>query len=116
MKLACPCCGYRTLSAEHYGSYELCPVCGWEDDAVQLASPCSEGGANRESLYECQKLVENWSKEKMAAFERDPEWRPLNEEEVACFLAAKTREHWSFVGKTAPELAYWRKRPKNESE
>ncbi len=114
MKLTCPCCGFRTISGEFYGSYDICSVCGWEDDNVQLANPCYEGGANGESLYECQKLVENWSKEKMAAFERDPDWRPLNEEEVAYFLAAKTREHWAFAGDTAREFAYGRKGLKNE--
>lgn len=27
---ACPCCGYRTL--EERCHYEICNVCGWEDD------------------------------------------------------------------------------------
>src|SRR4051794_35124437 len=27
---ACPCCGYITLPER--GSYELCPICFWEDD------------------------------------------------------------------------------------
>lgn len=26
----CPCCGYLTLP--ELGRYEICPVCGWEDD------------------------------------------------------------------------------------
>jgi hypothetical protein len=26
----CPCCKFRTLSAR--GSFEICPVCYWEDD------------------------------------------------------------------------------------
>jgi Cysteine-rich CPCC len=114
MKLTCPCCGYRTLSEECYGSYEVCSICDWEDDAVQLANPCSEGGANRMSLFDCQKAAESCAKEKVAAFERDPDWRPLNEEEVAKSLAAKSREHWSFVGETAPALVYWRKPKKIE--
>jgi hypothetical protein len=109
MILACPGCGFRTISAEFYGSYDICPVCGWEDDAVQLANPCSGGGANKESVYECQKLVESRSKEKMATFERDPDWRPLNAEEIAYFQSAEKREHWTFMGETEPDLAYWRK-------
>lgn len=115
MKLACPGCGFRTISGEVYGSYDICPVCGWEDDAVQLANPCSEGGANRESLHNCQKCVESRSTEKITAFERDPVWRPLNREEVAYFQAAKRREHWTFMGETAPELAYWQRPRKIES-
>ncbi|WP_448262693.1 CPCC family cysteine-rich protein [Microbacterium aurum] len=45
----CPCCGHLTLG-QPPGSYELCPVCFWEDDAVQLRWPTYPGGANRPSL------------------------------------------------------------------
>lgn len=109
MKLSCPVCGFRTLSDKAYGSYEICPVCGWEDDAVQLANPCSGGGANRESLHESQRLAQNLPKESVIGFKRDPEWRPLNEEEVAYYQSAKAREHWTFQGETEPDMAYWRK-------
>ena len=30
MSVACPCCGYLTLSERQ--SYEICSVCFWEDD------------------------------------------------------------------------------------
>ena len=109
MKLTCPGCGFRTIGDDAYGSYELCPVCDWEDDAVQLTNPCSGGGANKESLYACQKTVASWLPEKMASFERDADWRPLNEEEIAYFEAAAKKRHWTFMGETAPELAYWRR-------
>ncbi|MBL9042027.1 MAG: hypothetical protein JNM83_10525 [Myxococcales bacterium] len=32
------------------GQYEVCAVCGWEDDPVQSADPSYGGGANAESL------------------------------------------------------------------
>lgn len=48
---ACPCCGYLTL-AEAPGSYEVCPVCLWEDDPLQLRDQDFSGGANRVSLNE----------------------------------------------------------------
>ena len=115
MKLACPSCGFRTISDEVYGSYDIWPICGWEDDAVQLANPCSGGGANKESLYECQKAGASRSKEKMVAFERDPDWRPLNEEEIAYFESVMRHKLWTFMGETAPELSYWRKPRKIES-
>ncbi|WP_353525901.1 CPCC family cysteine-rich protein [Denitromonas iodatirespirans] len=46
----CPCCGYRTLPDICPGSYEVCPVCYWEDDLTQFENPESSGGANRVSL------------------------------------------------------------------
>ena len=54
MKFKCPCCGYRTLSSEKRGSYEICPVCYWEDDKVQFVDPEYKGGANRVSLRQAR--------------------------------------------------------------
>ena len=54
MKFKCPCCGYKTLSSEKRGSYEICPVCYWEDDKVQFADPEFKGGANRVSLSQAR--------------------------------------------------------------
>ena len=52
-KFRCPCCGYYTL--EEVGTYEVCPVCYWEDDPVQESDPKLEGGANELSLYESRR-------------------------------------------------------------
>jgi len=30
VRYECPCCGYPTL--EERGSYDICEICGWEDD------------------------------------------------------------------------------------
>lgn len=49
----CPCCGYVTFTSPP-GTYEICPVCYWEDDAVQLRWPTLRGGANGLSLVESQ--------------------------------------------------------------
>src|SRR3712207_8061939 len=49
-RVPCPCCGYRTLREPEYGSYDICPVCFWEDDSVQFSDPDYRGGANHESL------------------------------------------------------------------
>jgi Cysteine-rich CPCC len=46
----CPCCGYRTLDERPPGTYEICPVCFWEDDNVQFDEPDREGAANGVSL------------------------------------------------------------------
>jgi len=55
MKFTCPCCGYKTFDIEQYGSYDICPVCYWEDDLIQFEDPTYEGGANRVSLIQAQK-------------------------------------------------------------
>jgi Cysteine-rich CPCC len=48
----CPCCGHLTL--DEPGSYDICPVCCWEDDLVQLRWPDWPGGANKPSLVQAQ--------------------------------------------------------------
>ena len=50
----CPCCGYLTLSEPPPGTFEICPVCNWEDDNVQFNNIDFEGGANEESLREAR--------------------------------------------------------------
>jgi len=51
----CPCCGFLTLGPPSPGSYEICPVCWWEDDLVQYKDPSREGGANRVSLNQARR-------------------------------------------------------------
>ncbi|MBR2284153.1 MAG: hypothetical protein IJ874_07025 [Ruminococcus sp.] len=52
-KYRCPCCGEYSLD-EPPGKYDICSVCGWEDDPVQLKDPDFAGGANRLSLNEAR--------------------------------------------------------------
>jgi hypothetical protein len=54
-KYTCPCCGYKTLEEAPPGTYDICPICFWEDDAVQFDDPDYEGGANKVSLRQAQK-------------------------------------------------------------
>ncbi|MDO5339695.1 MAG: CPCC family cysteine-rich protein [Eubacteriales bacterium] len=53
-KYLCPCCK-KYVFAEGPGSYEICPVCSWEDDKIQAENPDYKGGANKLSLNECIK-------------------------------------------------------------
>lgn len=55
MKYACPCCNYLTYDEEPNGSFEICPVCYWEDDAVQNNNPVYSNGANNISLNDAKK-------------------------------------------------------------
>lgn len=53
MKLAetdkCPCCEKAIVE-----EYEICPVCGWQNDPVQLAYPSTSRGANYMTLDEAR--------------------------------------------------------------
>ena len=53
-KYLCPCCK-KYVFEEGPGSYEICPVCSWEDDKIQAENPDYKGGANKLSLNECIK-------------------------------------------------------------
>jgi hypothetical protein len=70
------------------GSYDICPICFWEDDLSQLRWPDSAGGANRPSLIEAQavfaqigaiepRLVPHVRKPRDDDA-RDPQWRPFD--------------------------------------
>jgi hypothetical protein len=50
----CPCCNSRVFTMR--GGYEICNVCGWEDDPAQSADPALQGGANELSLEMARKV------------------------------------------------------------
>jgi hypothetical protein len=84
----CPCCGY-VVFAEPPGSYAICPICFWEDDAIQLRWPDLAGGANRPSLRDSQQNFVRYGamEERFADNVRSPEdgdrvddgWRLIDE-------------------------------------
>ncbi len=55
VRYPCPCCGYLTRNEGPPGTYEICPICWWEDDPVQFEDPDFSGGANQPSLNEARK-------------------------------------------------------------
>ncbi len=81
----CPCCGYLTSSGP--GSYDICPICDWEDDLSQLRFPETRG-ANNVSLIEAQanfaangaKATHHLQHVRPASPDdsRDPSWRRLD--------------------------------------
>jgi hypothetical protein len=51
----CPCCGYLSFD-QPPGSYEICEICFWEDDELQLEYATTlAGGANRPTLHDAQR-------------------------------------------------------------
>lgn len=85
---ACPCCGYKTFDHEPDGSYNICGVCFWEDDPIQLEDPDYEGGANPMSLRQAQRNFLEFgacSREMLRNVrppakpeQRDENWKPLD--------------------------------------
>ena len=68
----CPVCG-KTVFSE-YNSYEICEVCGWEDETSSERYPEEESIANGCSLYE---FMCKYDKQKTEEFEK---WKSFIEE------------------------------------
>lgn len=56
----CPVCGQYTF--EYAGDYDICPVCGWEDELMQLADPDEEDCTNHMSLNQDREAWKNGQK------------------------------------------------------
>jgi hypothetical protein len=86
-KYPCPCCGYLVFVARP-GSFDICPICFWEDDLSQLRFPTTTG-ANHLSLILAQQnyaddgVSEPGFRSRVRQPEpsesRDSEWRPIDE-------------------------------------
>ncbi len=85
-KHTCVCCGHRVF--DNLFNFEICPVCGWEDDPLQIRFPL-EKGSNRVCLVEAQvnfaktgvlyKGFLNFSDGKK--YEKDPKWRAFDKKD-----------------------------------
>lgn len=109
----CPCCGHLTFD-EPPGSHAICPICLWEDDAVQLRWPDYPGGANMPSLIEAQQIYQEIGacQERLLRYVRpatadepiESGWRPidlardsfepLDHEDRAPWPAGRTVLYW----------------------
>ena len=89
LKYPCVCCGHLTMEKPP-GSYQICPICFWEDDLVQLRWPDSCVAANRTSLIEAHQNFQDYGAcdERSLEHVRAPEddepldrsWRPIDPE------------------------------------
>lgn len=59
-KFPCPCCNKHTLDEEPPGTYQICPICYWEDDGTQFDDPEYKSGANSVSLNEAKLNYKNF--------------------------------------------------------
>lgn len=86
-RLPCPCCGYL-MFGEPPGSYDICKICFWEDDDIQLRFPKLAGGANKPSLMEAQRNFAEFGECEIRLLQyvrpptpediRDLDWRPVD--------------------------------------
>jgi hypothetical protein len=70
----CPCCDFFTLDAR--GEYEICVICGWEDDGSDLDRPDTESSPNRMTLREARHTFRQYGARKRAGLPHTPraEW------------------------------------------
>jgi hypothetical protein len=112
--LACPACGFRTVPDSSYGSYNICELCGWEDDGVQLANPACGGGANQESLIDAQQAAlarYPLAIRETAGIRRSSTWRPLDAADIARATDERSQRYWMNAAIVAPSKCYWIKAP-----
>lgn len=120
LQYPCPACGYLVFE-ESPGSYDICPICFWEDDDVQLAFPDMAGGANHVSLIEAQQnfsatgVIEARLKSDVrrptSLDAQDPTWRPLSLEKDIYLHCRSESDHakWDACKNARPrKLYYWR--------
>lgn len=95
------------------GSYDICRVCFWEDDQVQLRWPDYPGGANKPSLIESQRNFAEFGamEQRFRGNVRQPQpsevldegWRPVD-------LDVDSFEERSAMGAPWPDdltVLYW---------
>ena len=112
----CPCCGYIVFE-KGPGSYDICPICFWEDDISQLRFPETKG-ANKVSIIDAQRnfrslgVCEEWLLRRVRKpgpdDRRDPDWRPLD----PSIDDPERQVRGTDYGRTYPDdstkLYYWR--------
>ena len=105
------------MFSDEPGTYEICEICGWEDDPVQLRHPLMGGGANKLSLVLSQELALKAVPVEIEIFQgyvRDPEWYPLKNKDLGSSpLPQSGIEYFNASGDDVLEY-YWR-RSRSES-
>jgi hypothetical protein len=112
----CPCCGYLVFG-EPPGSYDICPICGWEDDLSQLRFP-EVGGANV-PLIQAQQNYKAFGASEARRSElgrqpgaddyRDPEWRPVDLARDNAERPVSGIDYGNSYPPDSETLYYWRK-------
>ena len=106
----CPCCGYKTITKEPPGSYEICPICFWEDSTPDGSARFYT--SNKITLIQAQRnflsfgaCAREWLTDVRPPTEeerRESDWQPIElrvhrqwHELLDCFKPSDTRLwHW----------------------
>ena len=96
----CPCCGQKTLDSEHM--FDICSICGWEDDNVQFSNPDLRGGANFFSLNEYRKAYLEGKDVKKLQEEASTEYANQLKQEYAIKIRSILKKRIDFGSS-----AYW---------
>ena len=108
-KYPCPSCGFLVFDRE-IGSYEICPICRWEDDHVQLAYPGLRGGANQGSLKNYQDFILTKipvDVKEYQGYKRHLSWRPLRDEECLDQVGMGTGIEYFHAASETEAHYYW---------
>lgn len=85
-KYTCPVCGYKVFT-KTAGSFEICPICFWQDDVVDLQEMYKPMGPNKVSLEQAQKNYKEFGASEKRLLEhvrqpigeeKDKDWRALD--------------------------------------
>jgi hypothetical protein len=102
----CPACGFLVFT-EPPGSYDVCAVCGWEDDGIQLEAPGYTGGANGLSLeaYQREHALPQapLGVDVQGGYRRESGWRPVTRAEARPDLPVQRLAY------DDPHVYYWRR-------
>jgi hypothetical protein len=114
-KYTCPCCGYKVFE-QGPGSFEICPICYWEDEAKQLRYP-QESGANKFSLIESQENFEKYgvSNLELKVFvrpisendQKDKKWHKIDLKKDKVVAKKEDREKINIYPDDLTKLYYW---------
>jgi len=111
----CPCCGHVVF--EESLCWEICPICFWEDDPVQVADPWFEGGANKPSLIQAQQNYKSFGamerrftsnvRKPTKSDRKDPAWRLVLKSDKVSVTTPKSIEENAEKTGISESYYYW---------